>query len=132
MITWRLYYHAVWGTKNRLALIHPAWEKDLYDYIWRRAITLDCIPRAIGGMPDHMHVVISIPPQLSIAALIVQLKGASLHHVNETYADGSFQWQAEYGIVSFSESSLPALVEYVDSQKKHHAANTLIHAMESS
>jgi putative transposase len=92
----------------------------------------DCIPRAIGGMPDHMHVVISIPPQLSIAALIVQLKGASLHHVNEKYADGSFQWQAEYGVLSFSESSLPAIVDYVDGQKQHHAADTLIREMESS
>jgi putative transposase len=132
MIHWRLYYHVVWGTKNRLGLIQPAWEQDLYDYIWRRAVTLDCIPRAIGGMPDHIHVVISVPPQLSIAALIVQLKGTSLHYINAEYTDGLFHWQSEYAVVSLSEDSLPVSIDYVNEQKKHHTANRLIYAMENS
>jgi REP-associated tyrosine transposase len=131
MPDWRLFYHAVWGTRNRLALIDPAWEKDLYGYIWGRAITLDCIPHAIGGMPDHLHIVISIPPKLSVASLIVQLKCASSHHINENYADGSFLWQAEYGVLSISENSLATVVDYVNGQKKHHAFHTLIDAMES-
>lgn len=122
---WRLFYHAVWGTKNRLELIDPAWEKDLYGYIWGKATTLGCIPHAIGGMPDHMHVAISIPPKLSVAILIGRLKGASSHYINQNYADGSFMWQAEYGVVSFSEKALSAIVDYVNDQKKHHANNTL-------
>jgi REP element-mobilizing transposase RayT len=74
---WRLFYHIVWGTKNRLPLIESAWEKDLYGYIWGKATALECIPHAINGMSDHLHVVISIPPKLSVATLIGQLKGAS-------------------------------------------------------
>lgn len=131
MLIWQLYYHIVWGTKNRVALIDPAWERDLYDYIWGRALTLDCIPRAIGGTADHLHVVLSIPPQLSIASLVVQLKSSSCHLVNAAYADGSFLWQAEYGVLSLSEKSLATIVDYVDEQKKHHASHTLISAMES-
>ncbi len=131
MPNWRLYYHVVWGTKNRLALINPTWEKDLYDYIWGRAITLDCIPHAIGGMPDHMHVAISIPPYLSIASLIVQLKLASSHHVNDEYAAGSFGWQSDYGVLSFSETALPVVVLYVNNQKRHHAENALNQNMEN-
>ncbi len=88
---WRLFYHAVWATKHRL----PA---------------------------DHIHVVISIPPKLSIATTIGQLKGASSHRVNEVFVSHhSFAWQAEYGIFSFSERSLPRVVEYVRNQKQHHA-----------
>lgn len=122
---WRLFYHVVWGTKNRLSLIDPTWEQDMYGYIWGKATALECIPHAIGGMPDHTHVVLSIPPKLAVATVIGQLKGASSHHINQNYACGSFLWQAEYGVFSFSERSLPVIANYVNNQKKHHADKTL-------
>ena len=122
---WRLFYHIVWGTKNRLALIDPAWEKDLYGYLWGKATALECIPHAIGGMADHIHVAISIPPKFPIATTIGQLKGASSYHVNKNYASGSFMWQAEYGVLSFSEKSLSVVANYVNHQKRHHANESL-------
>ena len=128
---WRLFYHVTWGTKNRLALIEPAWESDLYGYLWGKATALECIPHAIGGMPDHIHVIISIPPKVAVAKIIGQLKGASSHHINENYADGSFIWQAEYGVVSFSEKALPTIVDYVKNQKKHHNEDTIKIALEN-
>jgi putative transposase len=128
---WKLFYHVVWGTKNRLDLIDPAWEKDLYGYMWGKATALGCIPHAINGMSDHTHVVISIPPKLCVATVVGQLKGASSHHINQNYAGGSFLWQAEYGVFSFSESSLFRVVNYVDHQKKHHANDTLNLGMEN-
>jgi REP-associated tyrosine transposase len=114
-----------------LELIDPFWEKDLYGYIWGKATTLECIPHAIGGISNHIHVAISIPPKLSVATLIGQLKGSSSHHVNKTYSDGSFMWQAEYGIFTFSERALPSIVDYINNQKKHHVENTLHIAMEN-
>jgi putative transposase len=128
---WRLFYHITWGTKNRLALIKSAWESDLYGYLWGKATALECIPHAIGGMPDHVHVIISIPPKIAVAKIIGQLKGASSHHINENYADGSFAWQAEYGVISFSEKALPSIVEYVKNQKKHHSENTIKETLEN-
>jgi putative transposase len=121
----------VWGTKNRLLLIESAWEADLHGYIWGKATALGCIPHAINGMPDHIHIALSIPPKLSVSTLIGQLKGASSHHINEKYGSGTLVWQAEYGVVSFSERSLPRVVEYVTNQKKHHAENKLNLAMEN-
>ena len=127
---WRLFYHIVWGTKNREEFISPSWETDLYGYLWGKATALECIPHAIGGMPDHVHVVISIPPKLSIAKIIGQFKGASSHHINQNYADSAFAWQAEYGVFSFSEKALSKIVAYVKNQKKHHADNSLNRKME--
>lgn len=129
---WRLFYHIVWGTKNRLALIDPIWEEDLHGYILGKATALECIPHAIGGMPDHIHVAISIPPKLSVATLIGRLKGASSHHINKSYCDGSFLWQAEYGVFSFSEKALSSIAGYINNQKKHHAENTLNILMENT
>ena len=128
---WRLFYHVVWGTKHRLPLIAPEWENDLYGYLWGKATALECIPHEINGMSDHVHVVISIPPKLSVATTIGQLKGASSHHANDVYvAHESFAWQAEYGVLSFSEKSLSRVVYYVKNQKKHHAENKVNVGME--
>jgi putative transposase len=132
MSYWRLFYHLVWGTKNRLNLIDPTWEQDLYGYIRGKATALECFPHAIGGIADHIHIAISIPPKLAVATLIGQLKGASSHYINQRYADGSFMWQAEYGVLSFSETSLSRIVDYVNNQKKHHAENTVKLTMENT
>ena len=132
MSYWRLFYHAVWSTKDRQPLIDPAWEKYLYGYLWGKATVLDCIPHAINGMPDHLHVVISIPPKLAIATVIGQLKGASSHHINEQHLDGTFAWQGEYSIFSISESGLEKVVDYVKKQKQHHAERTLIDILEAT
>ena len=100
---WKLYYHAVWATKNRLPLIEPTWEADLYGYIWGKATALECIPHAINGISDHIHVVISIPRKLAIATVIGQLKGASSHRVNELFVSyQAFAWQTEYSVFSVS------------------------------
>jgi putative transposase len=128
---WSLCYHIVWGTKHRLPLIDPTWENELHGYIRGKATALECIPHAIGGMPDHIHIAISIPPKLSVATLTGRLKGASSHHINEKYTHGSFLWQAEYGVFSFSERSLSRIIDYVNNQKKHHAQNTIDRAWEN-
>jgi REP-associated tyrosine transposase len=131
MSYWRLFYHAVWGTKNRLPLIEAAWEEDLYGYIRGKAIALECFPHAINGMPDHIHLVISIPPKLAVATLIGHLKGASSHRVNEMFVShNSFAWQSEYGVFSVSEKSLYRVVDYVNNQKKHHTENAVNIALE--
>ena len=128
---WRMFYHIVWGTKNREEFISPTWESDLYGYLWGKATALECIPHAIGGMPDHVHVVISIPPKLAVAKTIGLLKGASSHHINTNYINGTFAWQGEYGAFSFSEKALPKIVAYVNNQKKHHSENSLYAQMEA-
>jgi putative transposase len=132
MSYWRLFYHAVWSTKDRQPLIDPAWEKELYGYLWGKAAALECIPHAINGMSDHLHFVLSIPPRLAVASTIGQLKGASSHHINERFLPANFSWQAEYSIFTISESALDKVVRYVTNQKQHHATQTLIDLLEST
>jgi putative transposase len=122
---WKLFYHVIWSTANRLPLIEAAWEAELHGYIWGKAAAHECIPYAVGGMQDHIHLVIAIPPKVCVAALIGQLKGSSSHHINQRCPSAPLLWQVEYGVLSFSESALPALVNYVHLQKLHHAENTL-------
>ncbi len=72
---------------------------------------------------------VSIPPLLSIAATIGRITGRSSHALNPRF-DGNFGWQAEYGLVSFSEHHLPRVVTYVEDQPQHHPSGSLWPALE--
>jgi putative transposase len=79
-------------------------------------------------MPDHLHLAVSIPPKVAIADIVRRLKSASSLIVNRAEGEGEkgrFAWQAEYGVISLGERSLPDVVAYVRNQRAHHADRTV-------
>jgi putative transposase len=62
MTFWRLYYHLVWATDQRLPLITEQVEPRLYSYIVSKAAGLGVYVYAIGGWYDHTHLVVACPP----------------------------------------------------------------------
>lgn len=70
MALWRLYYHLIWATKERQPLITPNIETKLYSYIIGKADALGSIIHAIGGIENHIHLVASIPPKISISDFV--------------------------------------------------------------
>jgi REP element-mobilizing transposase RayT len=132
MAFWRLYYHLVWATKERHPLITSDIEQELYGYIIGKAIALGCITHAVGGIEDHIHLVSSIPPKLSIADFVQKIKGSSAYHLNHgLFTDKpKFQWQRGYGVFSLGSKQLLEAVTYVVNQKEHHQQGTIIPAME--
>jgi len=78
---------------------------------------------AVGGVEDHVHVLLSIPPTLAIAKAIQLLKGNSSKWVHETFPDKRlFGWQGGYGAFSVSISGVNETVSYIKNQKQHHHA----------
>lgn len=132
MSYWRLYYHLVWATKQRLPLIKPELETKLYGYIIGKADYLGCITHAINGTENHIHIVASIPPSLSISQYVKRIKGSSSHHWNYTLANDSdkFSWQEGYGVFSLGSKQLETAVNYVKNQKIHHSQGTVIAVLE--
>lgn len=132
MALWRLYYHLVWATKNREPLIDRQREEKLYSYLIGKADSLKCIVHAVNGTEDHIHVIASIPPVLSIADFVKQIKGSSAHYLNHLGANNetSFGWQAGYGVFSMGHKQLEQAVAYVNNQKLHHAQGTIIPSLE--
>ncbi len=125
MSFWRLYYHLVWATKERQALITPEIEARLYKCIGDKAVELECRIHALGGIENHIHVVASIPPQLSIADFVKEVKGNSSHFVTSLgYSSASFGWQRGYGVFSLGGKQLNDAVEYALNQKEHHQKAT--------
>ncbi len=133
MAFWRLYYHLVWATKNRLPLITNDIEENLYNHIIGKADSIECITHAIGGIENHIHLVISIPPKLSITTFVQNIKGSSSHYVNHGIANNetTFAWQRGYGVFSLSEKKLNIAVNYVKNQKQHHSDGTIITLLET-
>ena len=128
---WKLYYHFVWGTKNRLPIIDATLEPELYRCIAAKTKDMGGFVHAIGGIEDHVHLAVSILPKLAPAKFIGDVKGNSSHFVNHVIKpDFEFYWQSEYGVVSFGERHLASVVRYIHHQKQHHADGTLIAAME--
>jgi len=103
---WRLYYHFVWSTKDRLALIDERIEAELYIVIAAKAKELGATVHSIGGIEDHVHLAASVPPKVSLSEFVGLVKGNSSHFVNHVIKpDFYFAWQEEYGVQSFSEKA---------------------------
>jgi putative transposase len=120
MSYWKLFYHFVWATKNREPVI-----SDKFDDILKRSIRTNCqiLPvklHAIETMPDHVHIVVSVSPALSLASFMNKIKGASSHAITDQEPVRHFNWQSQYGVHSFSEDVLPRIVEYVVNQRSYH------------
>ncbi len=132
MAWYRLFYHFVWGTKGRLPSITEANQEPIYKAIQAKIAELNGIVHALNGMPDHVHLVASIPPTLALSAVMGQVKGVSSHLASRLPGgDPDFAWQNEYGVLSVSESHLPTIVNYVEHQQEHHNAQTLDSRLES-
>lgn len=129
----KLFYHFVWSTKDRLPLIDSSFEPDLYRAIVAKSQKMDGFVHAIGGIQNHVHLAVSLPPKLAPASFIGEVKGNASHFVNHIIKpDLAFYWQDEYGVLTFGEKNLPAVVRYIHNQKHHHANGTLIAAMEKT
>ena len=117
----QLYVHLVWSTWDRLPLINEAFESRLFSAITKKCRELNCEPIAIGGIEDHIHLLIRIHPAISIADLVKQVKGSSSHLMtHEITPNVFFKWQGGYGAFSVSRNDLSKIRNYIDNQKTHH------------
>jgi REP element-mobilizing transposase RayT len=121
----QLYLHAVWATWDRLPLITPDIELRIYGAINEKCRELKTYPLALGGMDDHLHLLVRLPTTLSVADLLKGVKGASSHLVtHEITPDKFFKWQGAYGAFTLAKADVPQVIDYIRNQKAHHAAQT--------
>ena len=118
---WRAYYHIVWATKNRQPWIAPQVEPRLFAYLVAQAVGLGAYVYAIGGTDDHVHLVATIPPSVSVSHFVKQLKGASAHDLNQHAPDFCVSWQRGYGVLTLGQRQRAVAEDYVRGQKQHHA-----------
>ena len=128
----RVLYHVVWATLMRQHLIAESFKGQLHDFIRSKTRQMSGIPYAVGGVSDHVHCLIFIPPRVAVATFIGNLKGASSHWVNHHAKPGDdFAWQNGYGLFTISRDDQQGLVAYILNQELHHQRGTLRIALET-
>jgi len=117
----QLYIHIVFSVKSRENLISESWANELYKYITGIVKNDKQKLIIINGMPDHIHILLSISPNIAISDLVRDIKANSSRFINEKkFVKGKFHWQEGYGAFSCSKKNLEKVINYIKNQKEHH------------
>jgi REP element-mobilizing transposase RayT len=117
----KIYYHIIFGTKNRQAVISQEHEEEMYKYIWGIIKKQNCFLYRINGTADHIHILTDLHPSVSLAALVKDIKVASSIWLKQHSGFPLFNgWQEGYGAFTYSEQDKEMIIGYIKKQKEHH------------
>lgn len=116
----KLYYHFVWGTKERRNLILPQWEPRLYEWLGGAVRHLGGVADSINGMADHVHLLLGLRAKHAPAEVARDIKGGSSEWVHEVLKAPTFGWQEGYFVATVSPTQLDGVRKYIRNQKEHH------------
>jgi REP element-mobilizing transposase RayT len=121
-----LRYHLIFSTKNRLPLISAEVQPRLIEYIGGILRSEGSVLEAAGGVPDHMHLLVSLDKQLAISEALRVIKASSSRWAREAFPASlsGFAWQAGYGAFSVSYSHREKVRDYLSRQAEHHRTVT--------
>ncbi len=123
----RLFFHLVFTTKNREPLIDSPDDGQVLAALFRvKAHDLDAYIEEFGCWKDHVHLLVRIPPKLSLSKLYGQIKGFATHAFKERYPERPFGWQDGVYAVTVDPDNCKGLREYIQNQWKHHEIGTLV------
>ena len=121
----QVHIQAVFAVQNRECIIQNSWKEELYKYIAGIVQNNNHKLLSINGMPDHIHILFGLRPSQSISELMQDIKGSSSRWINEKHlVHGKFSWQEGYGAFSYSNSDVPAIIQYILNQTDHHKRKT--------
>lgn len=117
----RLLVHAVFSTKNREPFISNEIAPELHRYLSGISRNHESPVVAVGGMPDHVHLLISQSKNIAMADLMMHIKKDSSKWIKTKGPQcAAFAWQEGYGAFTIGESQVDALMQYIATQAEHH------------
>jgi REP element-mobilizing transposase RayT len=119
-----LHYHIIFSTKNRDPALRQAWRGDLHRYLGGVVKGLGGHPEAIGGVLDHVHLLVSLKPVHCLSDFMRELKKSSSAWVRSEQRMARFQWQEGYAAFTVSASACPDVKDYIENQEEHHRTRT--------
>jgi putative transposase len=115
------YFHCVFSTKERRPLITPELRERLWPFLGGIARQNKMKAVEIGGVADHVHLLLSLPATIPVSKAMQLIKGGSSKWIHETFPNQQlFAWQEEYGAFSVSVSQLNKTIAYIRDQPEHH------------
>jgi putative transposase len=120
-----LLAHLVFSTKNREPFITTEIEPELFAYVGGILNNHDSRLLDAGGTADHVHLLVSQSKNISLSALMKDIKKDSSSWIKTKGSEfRNFHWQDGYGAFSVGKSEIPELKKYIASQKEHHRKRT--------
>jgi len=124
--------HTVFGTKNREGFLTREIRARLWPYLGGIARENQMRALAIGGMTDHVHLLLSVPTTLSVSKAMQVLKTNSSKWIHETFPElRHFSWQEGYGAFSIGVSGIQDTIDYIETQEVHHRVRSFREELES-
>jgi putative transposase len=116
-----LHCHVVFSTKNREPWIRPEFEQRLWAYLGGIARENSLKALAVGGIENHVHLLLGLPPTVTVSKAVQLIKGGSSVWMKDTLPGlAGFGWQDGYAAFSVSKSLVPEVDAYVRGQREHH------------
>lgn len=115
-----LHFHVVFGTKGRERCIDGAWRRRLHEYVGGTIRGLGAIPEAVGGVEDHVHLLVGLRATQCLADLVREVKKASSVWVRDEVGVPRFGWQEGYSGFTVSPGARVAVRRYIEGQEEHH------------
>jgi REP element-mobilizing transposase RayT len=120
-----LHYHVIFSTKHREPWIAPDLEERVWKFLGGIARENGMKALLIGGMPDHVHLALALPPAQSVSKALQLLKGGSSKWIKDALPRmRGFAWQDGYGAFSVSKSNLSEVTAYIQNQRENHRIKT--------
>lgn len=116
--------HIVFSTKNRVDLIIPEIESDLFGYIYGISENNKSKLILANGTTNHVHLLVSLGKTLSVSELVGDIKRDSSSWIKQQDKQfNQFYWQEGYGAFSVGQTQDDLVIEYIKKQKEHHKIN---------
>ena len=117
----QIYYHIVFSTKDRVPCLTADKREDLYRYIWGILKNKKSHLYRINGVEDHIHILTSLHPTMSLANLVKEIKISTSKWNKENAVFPAFRhWQDGYGAFTVSHGDKDGVIEYIKGQEDHH------------
>ena len=117
----QLYIHIVFAVKGRQRLIPKQHKEALHQYITRIIANKKQTVIRINSMPDHIHILVGMTPDITVSDLVRDIKANSSKFINRNHwVVGKFEWQTGFAAFSYSHSQLDDVVAYIKNQETHH------------
>lgn len=121
----KIYIQFVFSVKTRKNQLHNSFKEELHKYITGIVKNCGCKLLCINSVPDHIHIFVAMGTRISIGDLMKEVKSSSSKFINDNRLTKiKFAWQDGYGAFSYSESQVNNVIEYINSQEKHHKKKT--------
>jgi REP element-mobilizing transposase RayT len=121
----QIYLQIVFSVKGRQHLVQKSWKDELYKYICGIVNGKGQKVYAIGGVSDHIHILISLKANIAVSDLVRDIKANSSKWINEKgFIKSKFQWQEGFGAFSYAQSQLDRVIAYINNQEEHHRKRT--------